>query len=116
MCPNPVSTSRSHQLQGSQLHDAWLYSASQEIHGSRFYPEIGGLISYGTSVTNSHREAGAYVGRILKDAKPADVPIMQSSKFELAINVHTAKLLGLTRAADTTLDRRRGDRIAGAAP
>jgi putative tryptophan/tyrosine transport system substrate-binding protein len=47
-------------------------------------------------VTNSHREAGAYVSRILKCAKPADLPVMQSSKFELLINVHTAKLLGLT--------------------
>ena len=47
-------------------------------------------------MTNSHREAGACVGRILKGAKPADLPVMQSSKFELAINVHTAKLLGLT--------------------
>jgi ABC-type uncharacterized transport system substrate-binding protein len=66
------------------------------IHGSRFYPEVGGLISYGTSVSDSHREAGVYVGRILKGAKPADLPVVQSSKFELVINVHTAKLLGLT--------------------
>jgi putative ABC transport system substrate-binding protein len=73
-----------------------LYSASQEIHASRFYPEVGGLISYGTSVTNSQREADAYVGRILKGAKPADLPVMQSSRFEPVFNVHTAKLLGLT--------------------
>jgi putative tryptophan/tyrosine transport system substrate-binding protein len=66
------------------------------IHGSRFYPEVGGLISYGTSVSESHREAGVYVGRILKGAKPADLPVVQSSKFELVINAHTAKLLGLT--------------------
>jgi ABC-type uncharacterized transport system substrate-binding protein len=66
------------------------------IHGSRFYPEVGGLISYGTSVSDSHREAGVYVGRLLKGAKPADLPVVQSSKFELVINAHTAKLLGLT--------------------
>src|SRR6478672_9718773 len=66
------------------------------IHGSRFYPEVGGLISYGTSVSESHREAGVYVGRILKGAKPADLPVVQSSKFEFNITANTAKLLGLT--------------------
>jgi ABC-type uncharacterized transport system substrate-binding protein len=66
------------------------------IHGSRFYPEVGGLISYGASVPDSHREAGVYVGRILKGAKPTDLPVVQSSKFELVVNAHTAKLLGLT--------------------
>jgi len=65
------------------------------IHGSRFYPEVGGLISYGTSVPDAQRQAGVYVGRILRGAKPADLPVVQSSKFELVINAHTAKLLGL---------------------
>jgi putative ABC transport system substrate-binding protein len=66
------------------------------IHGSRFYPEVGGLISYGANVSDSHREAGVYVGRILKGAKPADLPVLQSSKFELVINAQTARMLGLT--------------------
>jgi ABC-type uncharacterized transport system substrate-binding protein len=66
------------------------------IHGSRFYPEVGGLISYGASVPDSQREAGVYVGRILKGAKPADLPVVQSTKFELVINARAAKLLGLT--------------------
>jgi ABC-type uncharacterized transport system substrate-binding protein len=65
------------------------------IHGSRFYPEVGGLISYGTSVPDAQRQAGVYVSRILKGAKPADLPVVQSSRFELVINAQTAKLLGL---------------------
>ena len=66
------------------------------IYQDREHAEVGGLMSYGASIGDAYRNLGAYAGRVLKGAKPADLPIVQSSKLELVINHPTARMLGIT--------------------
>jgi len=78
-----------------QLANVASYHRVPATYSNRDLAEAGGLISYGTNITDSFRTVGIYTGRVLKGEKPAELPIQQSSKVELIINLKTAKALGL---------------------
>jgi len=90
LAADPFFTSRRVQLANlATRHVVPMISATREV------PEAGGLISYGANINDGWRQMGVYVGRILRGTKPADLPVVQSTKFELVINAQTARILGL---------------------
>jgi putative ABC transport system substrate-binding protein len=90
-----VGSSPLFNLRRIQLVHLASYHRLPATYSGRVYPEAGGLMSYGASVTDAFRQMGVYTGRILKGAKPADLPVLQSTKLELVINHQSARMLGL---------------------
>lgn len=89
--PDPLFTQRRDQVTTLAARDA-----VPAIYWDPIFPKVGGLISYGSTVADGYRQVGLYVGRVLKGEKPGELPVVQPTKFELVINLKTAKALGLT--------------------
>ena len=91
VAPDPFFTSRH-----AELVQKVMQRLLPAIYPAREYPNAGGLMSYGTDVRDQYRQVGMYAGRVLRGAKPSDLPILQPIKFELVINMRSAKTLGLS--------------------
>jgi ABC-type uncharacterized transport system substrate-binding protein len=96
--PDAVFVSTTPFMNGRRVQLAQLaaFHHLPATYALRDYAEAGGLMSYGSNIVDGYRQVGAYAGHILKGAKPADLPVVQASKFELVINAQTARMLGLT--------------------
>ena len=96
--PDALVVSPSALANNRRVHIVTLaaYHRLPAIYTFREFAEAGGLMSYGANITDAHRQAGVYVGRILRGEKIADLPIMQSTKFEFVINLNTARTFGLS--------------------
>ena len=88
--PSTFFTVRRNQIVGLAARDAL-----PTIYGQREFVTAGGLMSYATNLADAYRQAAVYVAKILKGARPGELPVMQSAKFVLAINLQTARLLGI---------------------
>ncbi len=93
MLPNPITT-----LHRGLIIALMARHGLPAVYAYSYFVRDGGLVSYGTDLADLYRQAASYVDRILKGVKPADLPVVQPTKFELAINLKTAKALGLTIA------------------
>jgi hypothetical protein len=112
--PMPSSSVKSpSSTAGVPNWSTWRRATRSQHHTARDFAEAGGLMSYGANIADAWRQAGSYAGGILKGAKPADLPVVQSSKFELVINAQTATMLGLTVPVIAPRHCRWGDRVTG---